>query len=164
MTKNTLRLALVAASASALAGCMDSTAPEPGYACLVTSPPSATIAGDTVRETNGLKYINRQVGDTTANGRIVQTSSNVDVCYVAFFPNGQVFDPGNLPINFTPSANQVIPGFAQGVVGMRAGSTRRIIVPPTLGYGNQDVKDRAGTVVIPANSTLVFDVGVLRVR
>jgi peptidylprolyl isomerase len=163
MTKNTLRLALVAASGAALAGCLDTTAPDPRYDCLVTSPPSVAIAGDTVREANGLKYINRQPGDTTASGTNVLAGSTVEVCYVAFFPNGQVFDPGSRPLEFVPSANQVIPGFARGVIGMREGSTRRIIVPPALGYGATPVQ-RNGVVVIPANSTLVFDVGVLRVR
>ena len=161
--KNTARLALAAAGATALAGCLDSNPTAPVYQCGVRSQPSVVVAGDTVRETNGLKYINMELGDTSSRGTNVTASSSVDVCYVGFFPNGQVFDPGNSPLSFVPNANRVIPGFAQGVVGMRVGSTRRIVIPPALGYGSQPVMQN-GVVVIPANSTLVFDVGVLRVR
>ena len=162
-SKNATRLALAAVGATVLAGCLDSNPIAPVYQCQVRAQPSVAVAGDTVRETNGLKYINMEVGDTSSRGTNVTASSAVDVCYVGFFPNGQVFDPGGQPLSFTPNANRVIPGFAQGVVGMRSGSTRRIIVPPALGYGSQPV-ERNGTVVIPANSTLVFDVGVLRIR
>lgn len=162
MTNNALRLALVAASAAALAGCMDSTAPEPRYACGVNATPSAQITGDTIRETNGLKYIAGLVGDT-ARGEVVQNTNEVEVCYVGFFPNGQVFDRGATLVDIP--AGQVVPGFSQGIIGMREGSTRRLIIPPALGYGNQDVRDRqTQAVVIPANSTIVFDVGILRIR
>ncbi len=162
MTNNALRLALVAASAAALAGCMDSTAPEPRYACGVNATPSAQITGDTIRETNGLKYIAGLVGDT-ARGEVVQNTNEVEVCYVGFFPNGQVFDRGTTPVDI-PGGN-VIPGFSQGIIGMREGGSRRLILPPALGYGSQEIRNpTTGVVVIPANSTLVFDVGVMRVR
>jgi FKBP-type peptidyl-prolyl cis-trans isomerase len=41
---------------------------------------------------------------------------------------------------------------------MRREGTRRLIIPPQLGYGSQDVTDNDGVVVIPANSTLIFDI------
>lgn len=162
MTNNALRLALVAGSAAALAGCLDSTAPDPSYACAVNASPTAQIAGDTIREPNGLKYIAGVVGDT-ARGDVVQNTNTVEVCYVGFFPNGQVFDRGATVVDIP--ANLVIPGFAQGIVGMREGATRRLVIPPALGYGSQPVRDpNTQAVVIPANSTLVFDVGILRIR
>ena len=40
---------------------------------------------------------------------------------------------------------------------------RRISIPPELGYGAQDVKDPAGKVIIPANSTLIFDIKLVKV-
>jgi FKBP-type peptidyl-prolyl cis-trans isomerase len=162
MTNHTLRLALAAASAAVLAACAESTAPEPRYACGVNANPTLQITGDTIRAPNGLKYIAGLVGDT-ARGDVVQNSNEVEVCYVGFFPSGQVFDRGATLVDIP--AGQVIPGFAQGLVGMREGATRRLVVPPALGYGDKDVRNQqTGAVVIPANSTLVFDVGILRVR
>jgi FKBP-type peptidyl-prolyl cis-trans isomerase len=160
-SKTTARLALAAVGATVLAGCLDTTEPDPSYACAVSANPTVAIAGDTVRAANGLKYIAGVQGDT-ARGDVVQNTNTVEVCYVGFFPNGQVFDRGALVADIT--ANQLIPGFLQGIVGMREGSTRRLVIPPALGYGSTDVKDRNGAVVIPANSTIVFDVGILRIR
>lgn len=162
MTKSTLRLALVAGSAATLAGCLDSTAPDPSYSCGIAATPTASVAGDTIRATNGLKSI-ELVGGTDAEADAVESSSVVEVCYVGFFPNGQVFDRGATVVDI-PGGN-VIPGFSQGIVGMREGGSRRLILPPALGYGSVDVKNPStGAVVIPANSTIVFDVGILRVR
>lgn len=161
-SKTTARLALAAVGATVLAGCLDTTEPDPSYACAVSANPTVSIAGDTVRAANGLKYIAGTEGDT-ARGDVVQGSNTVEVCYVGFLPNGQVFDRGALVADIP--ANQLIPGFLQGIVGMREGGTRRLIIPPALGYGNRDVTNpQTGAVVIPANSTIVFDVGVLRIR
>jgi FKBP-type peptidyl-prolyl cis-trans isomerase len=54
--------------------------------------------------------------------------------------------------------NQVIAGWDQGLLGMRVGGQRTLIIPPSLGYGSR------GTTGIPGNSTLVFDVELLDVR
>ena len=62
---------------------------------------------------------------------------------------GRAIDAGQF--SFTVGTG-VIPGFSQGVVGMRVGGQRRIVVPPDLGYG------AAGRDAIPGNATLVFEV------
>jgi FKBP-type peptidyl-prolyl cis-trans isomerase len=65
---------------------------------------------------------------------------------------------GQGPLTFTLGAGQVIAGWDQGLVGMRVGGRRRLVVPPSLAYGG--ARNRS----IPANATLVFDVELLEVQ
>lgn len=69
---------------------------------------------------------------------------------------GSQFDSGSFA--FTVGAGSVIAGFDRGVNGMKVGGTRRIVIPPDLGYGN------VAQGSIPANSTLVFDVALTAVQ
>jgi FKBP-type peptidyl-prolyl cis-trans isomerase FkpA len=74
---------------------------------------------------------------------------------------GTMFDsslsPGRTPFVFTVGTG-VIQGFSLGTVGMRVGGQRRVIVPPSLGYGSQ------GSGPIPPNATLVFELELLAVQ
>lgn len=85
-------------------------------------------------------------------GQTAQATSTVKVNYVgALYPSGKVFDASAQhggAISF--ALNQVIPGFEQGIVGMKVGGRRELVIPPALGYGSQ------ANGPIPANSTLTF--------
>lgn len=74
---------------------------------------------------------------------------------------GRQFDTsaGRGPFAFTLGAGQVIRGWDQGVVGMKVGGQRRLILPPELGYGSAGSGN-----VIPPNATLVFDIELLSVQ
>ena len=94
-------------------------------------------------------------------GPVAANGNTVTVHYIGKLQNGTVFEDShtnNAPITFRLGANQVIPGFDQGIVGMRVGGTRRITIPPELAYGSQ------GQGPIPPNSTIVFDVELLVVQ
>lgn len=83
------------------------------------------------------------------------------VNYTGKLQNGTVFDSslssGRTPFQFVLGAGQVIPGWEQGIAGMKVGGKRLLIVPPELAYG----ADAYGP--IPSNSTLVFEISLLSV-
>jgi len=96
-------------------------------------------------------------------GAIANVGNRITVAYNGFLYDagqsenkGRQFD-SNSAFTFTLGSGQVIKGWDQGVIGMRVGGQRRLIIPPGLAYGNQAV----GT--IPANSTLVFDIRLISV-
>lgn len=103
------------------------------------------------RTASGLYYLDRQVGTgTTADsGKIVL------VGYVGTLSDGMVFDrsgPGQ-PIEFQLGEGEVIPGWDEGIRGMKVGGRRLLVIRPALAYGSQS--PGAG---IPPNATLVFEV------
>jgi FKBP-type peptidyl-prolyl cis-trans isomerase len=71
---------------------------------------------------------------------------------------GNQFDSNTIP--FTLGAGQVIRGWDQGILGMRVGGQRRLIIPPELAYGATS----PDPTKIPANATLLFDVTLLNVQ
>jgi FKBP-type peptidyl-prolyl cis-trans isomerase len=85
----------------------------------------------------------------------------VSVVYIGVLPDGTVFDSsdshGGTPITFTIGAGRVIPGWEQGLIGMQEGGRRLLAIPPSLGYGAQP------NGPIPANSTLLFDIQLVKV-
>jgi FKBP-type peptidyl-prolyl cis-trans isomerase len=89
------------------------------------------------------------------------SGDTVTVDYTGKLANGQVFDTsiGRAPFTFRLGSGGVIPGFDQGVTGMKVGGKRRITIPPNLGYGSTGVP-QAG---IPGNATLVFEVDLLSI-
>jgi FKBP-type peptidyl-prolyl cis-trans isomerase len=90
-------------------------------------------------------------------GKAVGNGQTVELKYTGSFPDGKVFDSGTF--SFVTGSGQVIQGFDLGVQGMKEGGKRRVTIPPELGYG-----ERGAGSVIPPNSTLVFELEVLRVR
>jgi FKBP-type peptidyl-prolyl cis-trans isomerase len=75
---------------------------------------------------------------------------------------GSQFDssllPGRTPFVFILGAGSVIRGWEQGVVGMRVGGQRRLVLPPSLAYGS------SGSGPVPPNATLIFDIELLAVQ
>lgn len=105
---------------------------------------------------------------TVGTGKEAKPGSIVSVLYVGRLQDGTVFDSseanGNQPIRFQLGAEGLIPGFQIGVNGMKEGGERLIAIPPEFAYGSQDVKDAAGKTIIPANSTIIFDVRLVKVE
>ena len=145
--------------AALLSACgSDSTAPDiPSNPAVETYASSlgVTIANMT-RKTDNL-YVQDIVVGTGAEavaGRVIR------VTYTGWLINGNRFDTnvGGAAFSFTLGAQQVIAGWDQGVLGMKVGGKRKLVIGSALGYGNQ------GQGPIPANATLVFDVELLGVQ
>lgn len=103
-----------------------------------------------------------QIGDISAgSGAAAGAHSNVVVEYTGWLEDGTSFDSsrkaGGKPFPFQLGAGAVIPGWDEGVPGMKVGGVRRLVIPPGLGYGSQ------ANGPIPANSTLTFDIELLAV-
>lgn len=98
---------------------------------------------------------------TVGNGDEAVAGKKVTVNYVGTLTNGTKFDSSydrNQPFSFNLGAGEVIQGWDQGVVGMKVGGKRKLVIPPELGYGGQ----AAGS--IPPNSTLIFEIELLKVE
>ncbi len=112
---------------------------------------------------------------TTTDGLVITTVAEghgdgavagdvVSVNYTGKFQDGKTFDSntdaafGHVePFQFPLGAGQVIPGWDKGVLGMKVGEKRHLVVPPALGYGANTYGP------IPGNSTLEFDVELLAI-
>lgn len=117
---------------------------------------SSTMPIDT---TNQLQIIDESVG----TGAVAAPGDTVTVNYVGSLTDGTVFDAsadhGTQGFTFTLGAGQVIKGWDEGIVGMREGGKRKLVIPASLAYG-----DQSPAPSIPANSTLVFEVELLKVQ
>ena len=115
-----------------------------------------TVSGTPVTASDGLQYIDIHEGC----GATVAAGATVTVNYTGWVQGGAMFD-SSLNSGRTPFqanlASGVIQGWQEGLVGMKVGGVRRLIIPPALGYGSQ------AQTGIPANSTLVFDISLISI-
>jgi peptidylprolyl isomerase len=127
---------------------------------------SSTDAGDkdkkeekekVITTKSGLKYVDQKVG----TGKEAKKGDIVAVHYTGTLKSGKKFDSSldrDEPIVFPLGIGKVIPGWDEGIAGMKEGGKRKLIVPPDLGYGP------SGQGPIPPNSELHFDVELVGVK
>ena len=182
-THGLFTLTLVALATLLLAGCPKSPSPEdaaalPDIPIEDAAAPGADAgpspaAGDAAegsaqtedaapevqRSATGLKWEVLREGE----GEPAQAGDQVSVHYTGRLEDGTKFDSSldrNEPFSFLLGRGQVIPGWDEGVAGMKPGEQRRLTVPPALGYG--ELGTPGGP--IPPNATLIFEVEFLGVQ
>jgi FKBP-type peptidyl-prolyl cis-trans isomerase FkpA len=115
------------------------------------------MANDKVTTPSGLSYVDEQVG----TGASPSKGKRVTVHYTGTLTDGKKFDSSRdrgQPFKFVIGVGQVIAGWDEGVMSMKVGGRRKLIIPSNLGYGA-----RGAGGVIPPNAELHFDVELLGV-
>jgi peptidylprolyl isomerase len=106
---------------------------------------------------SGLKYIITK----STTGNYPQKGDEVQMNYTGMFLDGKKFDENlntESPFSFKLGTGQVIAGWDEGILLLHEGEEAKLIIPSDLGYGEQ------GTGPIPPNTTLVFDVKLLKIK
>jgi len=115
-------------------------------------------SAEAVTTASGLSYTDMVKG----TGAAPTSGKNVTVHYTGVLENGTKFDSSvdrGQPFVFRIGAGEVIPGWDEGVISMKVGGKRKLVIPPHLAYGAAG----AGGVV-PPNATLIFEVELLDVE
>jgi len=126
--------------------------------CAMPVHAAETKVNKMVTTDSGLKYVDLVVGKGASPTR----GRQVKVHYTGTLENGTKFDSSvdrRQPFSFIIGVGQVIKGWDEGVMGMKVGGKRKLVVPANLGYGA-----RGAGGVIPPNATLLFDVELLDVQ
>jgi len=148
---------LVAAVACGQHGSSDSAAPAPqpiaGDIERTTFAPALGVHLDSMTKRASGMYVQNLA---TGTGPVATSGRTVVVRYTGWLPNGKQFDSGEISV--TLGSNKTIPAWEEGLLGMRVGGKRRLVVPPNLGYGARGAGND-----IPPNSVLVFDMEVTSV-
>jgi FKBP-type peptidyl-prolyl cis-trans isomerase len=114
--------------------------------------------GEEITTESGLKYIDLVAG----TGKSPAAGQMVTAHYTGWHENGTKFDSsiGGQPISFPIGMGRVIRGWDEGLMTMKVGGKRKLVIPPHLGYGARG----AGGGLIPPNATLIFEVELLDVK
>lgn len=120
--------------------------------------PTQVAEADLTTTDSGLKYVDLVSGDgpTPAAGQLVA------VHYTGWLEDGTKFDSSldwGQPFIFPVGQQTVIPGWDEGVTGMKVGSKRQLVIPPQLAYGEEGIDG-----VIPPNATLIFEVELVEIQ
>lgn len=102
---------------------------------------------------------------TQGNGTSPTVCSGVTVQYTGtFIPTGVQFDASNSAGGMTFALGNLITGWQKGLTLIKPGGKIILYVPPSLGYGYQDIRDNSGALIMPGNAYLKFEIELLSVQ
>ena len=161
MKHHTFLVALLAASAVAIACNNDIAGVGPGSdpATETFAPSLGVDISAMTRLPNGVYYRDLVTG---TGAEVTAKSDTVVISYAGFLKNGTLFESAN---NQKLMPSLLVEGFKTGIVGMKVGGRRKLVIPSDLGYKHVSQRNQqTGAIVIPRYSTLIFDVDLLSVH
>jgi FKBP-type peptidyl-prolyl cis-trans isomerase FkpA len=152
-----------------LAACQPKEKPADSATAAAPAPASEPASAAAPAATGTENMPMQKIDLTPGTGAEIKSGQNALVHYTGWLYDaaspenkGKKFDSSvdrNEPFEFPVGAGMVIKGWDEGVVGMKIGGKRRLVIPPEMGYGA-----RGAGGVIPPNATLVFDVELVEIR
>ena len=140
--------------AVAVGACASSAGPPPDPATTVYAPETGVDLSRMEETSSGL-YI-EEIAEGV--GKNAMRGDRVRIHFVGWLPDGTLFDStlGGEPYVFELGSGEVIRGWNQGIVGMKVGGRRRLVIRPGLAYG-----PRGRAPQVPPNAILVFEIQLL---
>lgn len=156
------------AVAAIMSSCIKKSGNECGYTEQNVVAPAAEISSlqgwirandsTSLQHSSGLFYKITNPG----TGSVPSVCSGVTVKYTGTLLSGAQFDQNTT--GFSSLLGQLIIGWQKGLPLIKAGGSITLYIPPSLGYGSQDIRNSSGAVVIPANSNLKFTIELTAVQ
>lgn len=123
--------------------------------------PEVVVPREEVENNNQMNDL--KIEDVVVGGGVeAKSGSHVYVDYIGTLEDGTKFDSSydrGVPIDFVLGSGRVIPGWEKGIEGMRVGGTRKLVIPPSMAYGESGIGG-----VIPPNATLLFEVKLVDIK
>jgi peptidylprolyl isomerase len=135
----------------------------PGYFA-ARAADSANEKEKRIKTGSGLEYLDLKAG----NGRPAKRGDLVTVDYTCWLKDGKKIDSSldrKKPMRFKLGHRMVIPGWEEGLQGMRENGKRKLIIPPRLAYGEKGIESQDGKrLVIPKNATLIYEIELRKLK
>lgn len=155
---------LAAALAAVVASCNTDVAglgPPSDPATETFAPSLGVDISQMTRTSEGVYYRDLTVG---SGAEFSTSTDSIDLSYAGFLKDGTLFESASDRRFRSGDLGGAIPGFRIGLIGMKEGGARKVVIPSELGYAGRSRRNPVtGAIIIPRQSTLIFDITLIRV-